>query len=108
VLKNKVEVIRELGDLPMITAPRRSSIRCSQPLHQCGTGHGKPGQLRIKTWHADDAVHISVTDNGKGIPQEKPGAHLRPVFTTKRWAKAPGWDWPSHTRSSSSTAGDSR
>ena len=84
VLKNKVEVIRELGDLPKITcAPSQLNQVFLNLFTNAAQAMESQGQLRIKTWHADDAVHISVTDNGKGIPQENLTRIFDPFFTTK-------------------------
>jgi signal transduction histidine kinase len=41
------------------------------------------GKLYIRTWLAGDAVHISVADNGKGIPEDVLTRIFDPFFTTK-------------------------
>jgi signal transduction histidine kinase len=84
VLKNKVEVIRELGELPEVTcAPSQLNqvfLNLFTNAAQAIEGHGK---LHIKTWATEEAVHIWVTDNGKGIPQENLTRIFDPFFTTK-------------------------
>ena len=32
---------------------------------------GEKGEVWIKTWQDESAIHISVRDSGKGIPEEK-------------------------------------
>ncbi len=84
VIKNKVEVIRELGELPEITC---SPSQINQVFLNLFTNAAQAiegqGKLHIKSWAAEDAVHIWVTDNGKGIPQENLTRIFDPFFTTK-------------------------
>jgi signal transduction histidine kinase len=84
VLKNKIEVIRELGELPVITcAPSQLNqvfLNLFTNAAQATEGQGK---LHIKSWATEEAVHIHVTDNGKGIPQENLTRIFDPFFTTK-------------------------
>lgn len=84
VLKNKVEVIKELGALPKITcAPSQLNQVFLNLFTNAAQAMEEQGKLRIKSWHADDAVHISVADNGKGIPEENLTRIFDPFFTTK-------------------------
>lgn len=84
VLKNKVEVIKELGELPAITcAPSQLNqvfLNLFTNAAQAMEGRGK---LHIKSWAGADAVHIQVADNGKGIAQEHLTRIFDPFFTTK-------------------------
>jgi signal transduction histidine kinase len=84
VLKNKIEVIRELGELPVVTcAPSQLNqvfLNLFTNAAQATEGQGK---LHIKSWATEEAVHIHVTDNGKGIPQENLTRIFDPFFTTK-------------------------
>ncbi len=46
--------------------------------------HGQPHKkLKIHTWHDDSNVHISIHDNGPGIPEHLMGRIFEPFFTTK-------------------------
>ena len=84
VLKNKVEVIKELGALPKLTcAPSQLNQVFLNLFTNAAQAMETQGKLHIKSWHADDAVHISVADNGKGIPQENLTRIFDPFFTTK-------------------------
>ena len=44
---------------------------------------GEKGEVWIKTWQDESAIHISVRDSGKGIPEEKLSDIFVPFFTTK-------------------------
>lgn len=43
----------------------------------------KDPSVTIKTWQEDESAHISITDIGKGIPQEDKKRIFEPFFTTK-------------------------
>jgi two-component system NtrC family sensor kinase len=84
VLKDRVEVISELGDLPRITcAPSQLNQVFLNLFTNAAQAMEGQGRLYIKTWHADGAVRISVTDNGKGIPEDVLTRIFDPFFTTK-------------------------
>jgi signal transduction histidine kinase len=84
VLKNKVEVIKDLGELPAITcAPSQLNQVFLNLFTNAAQAMEGQGRLHIKSWSTADAVHIFVTDNGKGIPQENLQRIFDPFFTTK-------------------------
>jgi two-component system NtrC family sensor kinase len=84
VLKDRVEVISELGDLSRITcAPSQLNQVFLNLFTNAAQAMEGQGRLYIKTWHADGAVRISVTDNGKGIPEDVLTRIFDPFFTTK-------------------------
>ncbi len=84
VLKDKVEVVSELGDLPKITcAPSQLNQVFLNLFTNAAQAMEGQGTLHIRTWLDDGAVHISVADNGKGIPQELLTRIFDPFFTTK-------------------------
>ncbi len=85
VLKNnKVEVTRELGDLPRIScAPSQLNQVFLNLFTNAAQAMGENGHLGIKTWQEDGAVMVAVQDNGKGIPPENLTRIFDPFFTTK-------------------------
>lgn len=42
------------------------------------------GEIRLAVTHADDAIHIRVSDDGEGIPPDALGRIFEPFFTTKK------------------------
>ena len=48
------------------------------------------GTILIRTWAADDEVHILFQDNGPGIPAEVINQIFEPFFTTKEIGKGTG------------------
>lgn len=40
-------------------------------------------ELRIHTWHDEEEIHISIHDNGPGIPEHLGARIFEPFFTTK-------------------------
>lgn len=85
VLKNKLEVIRRFGEIPPV---RCSPSQINQVLLNLITNAAHAiehdeGKLLLKTEADDKWVHISIQDNGKGIPQENLQKIFDPFFTTK-------------------------
>jgi two-component system NtrC family sensor kinase len=84
VLKDKVQVIKQLSDLPKIScAPSQLNQVFLNLFTNAAQAMEGQGKLYIKSWYADDAVHISVADNGKGIPADNLTRIFDPFFTTK-------------------------
>lgn len=84
VLKNKVEVVKHLGDLPLIScAPSQLNQVFLNLFTNAAQAMEDQGVLTIRSWSDEEAVNISVADNGKGIPQENLMRIFDPFFTTK-------------------------
>jgi signal transduction histidine kinase len=84
VLKNKIEVVRELGELPAITcAPSQINQVFLNLFTNAAQATEGQGTLHIKSWATEEAIHIQVTDNGKGIHPENLTRIFDPFFTTK-------------------------
>ena len=83
-LKDKAEVISQLGELPRIPC---APSQINQVLLNLFTNAAQAidgfGRILIKTWADDSAVFISVQDTGKGMPPEVRARIFDPFFTTK-------------------------
>jgi signal transduction histidine kinase len=84
VLKHKVEIHRQFGDLPAITcAPSQINQVFLNLFTNAAQAIAGSGRLTISTWHDDGNVHVAVEDTGKGIPPEVLPRIFDPFFTTK-------------------------
>ncbi len=84
VLRNKVEVVKDLGELPRIScAPSQLNQVFLNLFTNAAQAMVEGGRLGIKTWHEDGAVMVAVQDNGKGISAENLPRIFDPFFTTK-------------------------
>jgi len=84
VLKGKVEIIKDLGELPRITcAPSQLNQVFLNLFTNAAQAMESNGRLTIRTWCEDGAVRASVQDSGKGIPPENLTRIFDPFFTTK-------------------------
>jgi signal transduction histidine kinase len=83
-LKNKVEVIRQLGDLPPVRcAPSQINQVLLNLLTNAAQAIADRGRILIRTWADEGNVCISVQDTGKGMPPEVVKKIFDPFFTTK-------------------------
>ena len=58
---------------------------------------GKDGRIDIKSRRMGPQIHIEVSDNGPGIPEEKQKRIFDPFFTTKETGKGTGLGlWVTH------------
>ncbi len=84
VLKDKVEIIKELTELPKLTCtPSQLNQVFLNLFTNAAQAMETMGRLHICSWYDEHAVHVSVSDNGKGIPQENLVRIFDPFFTTK-------------------------
>jgi two-component system NtrC family sensor kinase len=49
-----------------------------------------PGEIVVATRWVSDEIHVSVTDNGKGIPPERLTRIFEPFYTTKKAGRGTG------------------
>lgn len=85
VLKNKVEILRRYGEIPAVAC---SPSQINQVFLNLITNAAQAiehddGRLLLKTESDGEYVHVSVQDNGRGIPQEHLQKIFDPFFTTK-------------------------
>ena len=90
-LKNKVEIIKDYGTLPLVKCyPNQLNqvfmnvlVNASHAIE----GHGK---ISIHTYHQDNSAIIEIQDTGKGISQKDLQRIFDPGFTTKGFGVGTG------------------
>ncbi|GAC1379604.1 MAG: ATP-binding protein [Aquirhabdus sp.] len=83
-LKNRIEVIKQLGDIPKIPcAPSQINQVLLNLFTNASQAIEGEGKILVKTWADEHHVHISVQDSGKGMPPEVVAKVFDPFFTTK-------------------------
>lgn len=83
-LKNRIEVIKQLGDIPKIScAPSQINQVLLNLFTNASQAIEGEGKILVKTWADERNVHISVQDSGKGMPPEVVAKIFDPFFTTK-------------------------
>ncbi len=91
VLKHRITVVKEFGDLPAIRcAPSQLNQVFLNLFTNAAHAIDGVGQLSIKTWCSENAVHVSVSDTGKGIADELLPRIFDPFFTTKPQGEGTG------------------
>lgn len=83
-LKTRIEVIRQLGDIPRIAcAPSQINQVLLNLITNGAQAIEGDGKILIKTWADDSSVYVSVQDSGRGMPPEVIQKIFDPFFTTK-------------------------
>lgn len=83
-LKTRIEVIRQLDDIPRIAcAPSQINQVLLNLVTNAAQAIEGPGKIALKTWADDNHVYVSVQDTGKGMSQETLKKIFDPFFTTK-------------------------
>lgn len=83
-LKNRIEVVKEYGDIPAIRChPNQlNQVFMNLLVNAAQAVEGK-GRITIRTFQSGDIVNVQISDSGKGIPQENLSRIFDPGFTTK-------------------------
>ena len=83
-IKNRIEVIKEYGDIPQIKCYPNQLNQVFMNLF-INSAHAikDKGIIKIKTYSKNGYVYVEVTDNGKGINKENLAKIFDPGFTTK-------------------------
>ncbi|MEW5978406.1 MAG: ATP-binding protein [Acidobacteriota bacterium] len=83
-LKDRIQVVKELGPLPAIPCyPNRlNQVFMNLLINACQSINGR-GEIRLKTWVENQHVCISISDTGSGIKKEHLERIFDPGFTTK-------------------------
>ncbi len=90
-LKYNSTVIKEYGEIPLTKCfPQQLNQVFMNLLVNASHAIEAEGEIKIKTWNDDGAIHVSISDTGSGIPEEKMGKIFEPFFTTKEVGKGTG------------------
>jgi len=90
-IKQGIEVVKAYGELPEVLCYPNQLNQVfmnllvnavdAVALREAGTASAS-GTIRIRTWFADDAAHVAITDDGPGIPADVRQLIFDPGFTT--------------------------
>jgi signal transduction histidine kinase len=84
VLKTRVEVVRQYGELPRISCmPSQLNQVFLNMLTNAAQAIEGPGKILLKTEVEEDWLKVTVQDTGKGIPADVLPRIFDPFFTTK-------------------------
>lgn len=91
-LKYKCKVETEFGDIPELTCmPNQLNQVFLNLLVNAGQSiEHKEGLIKIRTWSDAEGIHVSISDNGKGIPEEQLSKIFEPFYTTKEVGEGTG------------------
>lgn len=82
--KNKIEIIKQYGDLPPIKCyPNMLNQVFTNILINACQAIDKEGKITITTDFSDNKLTVKIKDNGKGIPKENLNKIFTAGFTTK-------------------------
>ncbi len=90
-LKNRIEVIKEFGDLPQIICypGKLNQVFMNILSNACQAIEGQ-GKIFVKTSYADEIVKVSIKDTGRGMSDEIKQHIFEPFFTTKEVGEGTG------------------
>lgn len=90
-LKDKVQVVTRLEQLPAITCtPSQINQVLLNLLTNAAQAMEQPGKILIRSWAEEGQVHLSLQDNGRGMPKEVQQRIFDPFFTTKAVGEGTG------------------
>jgi signal transduction histidine kinase/response regulator of citrate/malate metabolism len=90
-LKYKATIVKEFGDLPIISAyPQQLNQVFMNILVNAAQAIEKSGQIKIVTATIDGKAEIRISDTGCGISEENLSRIFDPFFTTKDVGKGTG------------------
>jgi len=83
-IKYKAEIIKEYGDIPQVQCmPSQINQVFMNLIVNAAHAIEKRGIITIRSGNSDNKVWISVSDNGKGMPEDVKNRIFEPFFTTK-------------------------
>ncbi len=91
ILKDRIEVVREYGDIPEIEcAPSQINQVFLNLLTNAAQAIDGQGRIVIRTAAENGGVTVRVADSGCGMPEEVRAKIFEPFFTTKDVGKGTG------------------
>ena len=89
--KNRIEIKKEFGDLPLVDCyiAKLNQVFMNLIVNACHAIEGK-GEIKIITGTQNGSVNIEISDTGSGIPEEVIEKIFDPFFTTKPIGKGTG------------------
>lgn len=92
VLKTRVQVVRDYGDIPFVAcSPSQiNQVFLNLVTNAAQAIEGDSGTIQIQTRASADTVQIVIRDNGKGIPPAAMPKIFEPFFTTKKVGEGTG------------------
>jgi signal transduction histidine kinase len=89
--KNRIEIKREFGTLPLVECyiARLNQVFMNLVVNACHAIEDK-GEIRIKTSTENGMARIEISDTGGGIPEDVVNRIFDPFFTTKPVGKGTG------------------
>ncbi|MFZ5996041.1 MAG: sensor histidine kinase, partial [Nitrospirota bacterium] len=90
-LKYKATVRKEYGDIPQTKCNLGQLNQVFMNI-LVNAAHAieKQGEIAVETWHEEGHIHVSISDTGCGIPEDKIHRIFEPFFTTKEVGKGTG------------------
>jgi len=83
-IKDKAEVVQQLGELPRIAcAPSQINQVLLNLLTNAAQAIDGSGRIQIRSWADAEGIHVSLQDNGRGMPPDVMAKIFDPFFTTK-------------------------
>ncbi len=83
-IKHHINVVKNYGELPLVSCfPGKLNQVFLNLLINAKQAVGEEGTVTISTTHKNGNIHVSIADNGVGIPQENLQKIFDPGFTTK-------------------------
>ncbi|NVM21024.1 MAG: response regulator [Desulfobacterales bacterium] len=90
--KNRIEIIKEYGNIPLIKCyiAKLNQVFMNLLTNACHSIEDK-GEIRIRTSMEDEMVKIEISDTGEGIPEDVMDKIFDPFFTTKPVGQGTGF-----------------
>lgn len=83
-IKDKAEVLQQLGELPaVVCAPSQINQVLLNLLNNAAQAIDGYGRIKVKSWAQDEHVLISIEDSGRGMSAAVLQRIFDPFFTTK-------------------------